>query len=970
MTHGPRSTPRGQVCGGHEAAFGPGRGTVRSRLPGHRGSSVAWAAGYLSRRGGYPVSARTAALLGALLAGVLAAAAAPPRVERDGARLRFTNAHYAITLGLAPGVGWERIDLMAVPESAGRSVLSVEAPARVFEVGLRLPGRAEAVRLDSRQFEVRDVRLDEARGTCVIDLAAGPESGGLEARLAIALDDTCRSVWALSLRAPGGAVAEVVLPILEDLVPGGRVEDIGYFFPRDPGLMNSAPARLLTTYGQYATSQLVCVFSESWGPAGGGVTCIWQDTSLHRRSFELVKVDPAGPPPLELADRYGFPYWDRLAVHRGVGVAACLPNVALPAGETVTLAPFSLGIHAGGWRQAFREYRSWVRTWYREQHPPALARFFTFASYHGYEKCTFWAPSTAEAAIAGIPERVDQLHFIAQKEDRYGVYDVYREDWGLDGLRRFVEAAHARGKLCSHYIQGTVAHQHSAVYREHGDEWGQKGPDGTTLEAWGNQCMCLAAEGWAGWLAETAARLVRDLDLDIAYLDCVGWTTLDKFQCHNPQHPHQPACHEMADVRRLFGTVKEAIAAVKPQAALTTEGPLADLFFNDVDGNEGYGIRFLHEPAYGVPVHFMRFLYPRFKYLDLETETPERVKMVLFNATATAADPAVIPEAGLAWRVFHEHAAVFTEGDPEPHLPTREPGVFCNRFVGRGKSLYTVWNSNSYPAAGAFVPVEVPAGSHVVDLLRDREALRRRIGGREHLVTELKPRDAGVFGVLPAWLSAAFDGMWLRAQRSDPGQTGRLTALRVDDADLSGPPAGIPLPAGEAVDFVALSERGARRVVLRLDENGEVLDELELPRLEDLDLAAAAAASASNEGVAHGAQPGSVLGRNGSWRLTWDDQPRPGWVELVWERPQTLNCVAMAFERPEYAPREAEVLVADGAGAWVSVLRGTSEQVSGIPFSPVTTRRLRVVFHQGGVWANLVSLIRLQVQYRPVPASP
>jgi hypothetical protein len=33
----------------------------------------------------------------------------------------------------------------------------------------------------------------------------------------------------------------------------------------------------------------------------------------------------------------------------------------------------------------------------------------------------------------------------------------------------------------------------------------------------------------------------------------------------------------------------------------------------------------------------------------------------------------------------------------------------------------------------------------------------------------------------------------------------------------------------------------------------------------------------------------------------------------------------------------------------------------------VTARHLRIVFHQGGEWANLVALNRLRVRYVPAP---
>lgn len=333
---------------------------------------------------------------------------------------------------------------------------------------------------------------------------------------------------------------------------------------------------------------------------------------------------------------------------------------------------------------ALRSYRAWVDTWYRPSSIPRLGRCFTFASYHAHG-CEFWAPGAADKAIAGIPDGIDQLHFIAQKVDRYGVYDHYRDDWGLDGLQRFVQAAQARGKVCSHYFQGYLAHADSEVFRQRGDAWGLKNPDGSNATAFANNCMCLSATGWHDWLADTTSRAVRDLGLDIVYLDCLGWTTAEKFICSNRSHEHPPEYHRLSTVRDLLYTVKRAIRAEKPHVALTTEGPAVDLFLNDVDGNEGYGAVFFQHPAYGPPVHFMRFIYPEFKYLDLRTGSAEMVKQALFNATATDADPRTLPEARTAHRVFHENHDALVDASSQhlPHLRGRRGNDLVQCGAGR-----------------------------------------------------------------------------------------------------------------------------------------------------------------------------------------------------------------------------------------------------------------------------------------------
>jgi hypothetical protein len=128
-------------------------------------------------------AAGTATLLAGLLLASVAQAAggAPPRVTRQGDRVRIGNSHYRIDLdvgdgkgdGRGEGLGWAGIANLDVPANAGQSVLRPVGSARLFEVAIHVPGQAEPVRLDSRQFTVREVRLDPAGGVCELQLRAG-----------------------------------------------------------------------------------------------------------------------------------------------------------------------------------------------------------------------------------------------------------------------------------------------------------------------------------------------------------------------------------------------------------------------------------------------------------------------------------------------------------------------------------------------------------------------------------------------------------------------------------------------------------------------------------------------------------------------------------------------------------------------------------------------------------------------------
>ena len=169
---------------------------------------------------------------------------------------------------------------------------------------------------------------------------------------------------------------------------------------------------------------------------------------------------------------------------------------------------------------------------------------------------------------------------------------------------------------------------------------------------------------------------------------------------------------------------------------------------------------------------------------------------------------------------------------------------------------------------------------------------------------------------MPRTIRADFDGMWLRPDWAAIPADAELVAGLVDEADRLTKATRVA-PEQAALDFVQLSERGSHRVVLRLLRAGEVLDELELPRLEEVDIAAGAAVPASNPHVGAGAHPESVVGQDGNWQFAWNDEPRPGWIELAWRSPQTFNHVGMTFAQAEYSSRDCEVFVSDDVMGYI-----------------------------------------------------
>jgi len=420
----------------------------------------------------------------------------------------------------------------------------------------------------------------------------------------------------------------------------------------------------------------------------------------------------------------------------------------------------------------------------------------------------------------------------------------------------------------------------------------------------------------------------------------------------------------MTSVLKILKDVREGVNLVKPGVSLTTEGPVIDLWYQYLDGNEGYAVRQYQLPSYGPPINFMRFIYPEFKYVNIRTGTVEeerlQMKQIVFNGDAGHMNPDNVETFDAdAERLYHESVDAFSGLSPVPHLPTRQPGLYCNKFPSETKTVYTFWNDNDYRLSGAFLPIDLNEGEHLVELVRNKGLKTTNIDGQPHAVLNIPQKDLAVMAVLPKRIDYTLDGIYLRPEYSQ--REGTLYALMLDDNDQEVD--RIELSKEEELN---LADHPEHRVVLKLLDNHEktLLDQIGVPRIEEIDLATFAKVSASPTSLEHNNNPESVAKAKefGSWQVKWDDEPRPGWFQLEWDRPQTFNNVRMRFSRPEYSTRDYEIQVSDDGENWETVHRGDEPSLdTNDVFDNVTAKFLRVTFHMGGPWGNLVHLTKMEV---------
>ncbi len=825
-------------------------------------------------------------------------------------------------------------------------------------------------RIPSTEFTTQDCRLRRSGSQASLDWRLHWQQGSLRlnVRLTVRTDASPEIVWNASLLANQDVDLEFVFPVVDGVSLSSRASDVWYMHPRWAGIVNDTPADIASVYGQYVRMQVMAAHAVN---ANGRTTCgmyvVTRDTTMARKTFELVKRQP-GQTPVTQRDAYGFPFADAFRAPAGVGMAVNWLRVALRPGIRHDIPPVVTAFGSVGWRDALQSYAAWMRTWMPLHERPARD------CYHHASFYTLFDQPDCDTALAYLDRHVrpDYLQFMVQRRHRNGEYG-YREDWGLAELQRFVQALKQRGIQTNHYIEGYIVHEQSPVWLENRERWGQM--LGSAYQtAFANMCMWLGEPEWHRWLTATATRLSRDLKLDSIYLDEVGFGTGDKIASDNPHHRPgrlQPD-GAMTGVRALLRSVRAGLDTVDPKITLYTEGPAVDCLLPWLDGVEDYGCRQWSLPIYRIPVHLMRFVFPDVTFADIPegapVETDAQIRMCLFNGIGfmTGLVERTEPEswAARAARVLRENRDALRDLTPRPLIPTRMSGVYSNGFSASHKRLVTAFNANGYHVAGQLLNLPpAPSGSHWVDLLHGSELRTERSAGGLRAVLDLPPSGVAALAMLPKRITLERTGERLRiaADLSHPDESLELVELTRLGEPLRQYPVALPI---DGVSLAALSKHGTLRLAIKLMHDGVLCDLMELPDLPGLDLAQDARITAS----VRTDQVDRVLQRApGTFTFRWDDTER--WMQLSWPVPQTFNTSHLRCSQMEYSPRIYRYLVSDDGQDWRevhAVQRPDAPQFDAYDRLPLTTARyLRLVIQQGGPWADASDVVRWRVFCAP-----
>lgn len=414
--------------------------------------------------------------------------------------------------------------------------------------------------------------------------------------------------------------------------------------------------------------------------------------------------------------------------------------VSVGPGQAVSPPACALGVGRGDWHLALAAHRSCLRA----SLPPPLSprkQWFrrVFCFHQRFAHGEPWRQKGEEGwnvrELVAEDERtfgaVEYFHFFdwgaSRKYGRVGDYCHYDELGGLQAFREAVRELQRRGIRVGLYFEGYLVDSRSLAGRRHLEEWSMRAKDGAP-QMWPGSAtehvVCPFCASWQRYLADTVARVEREVGADGYYLDELGFASRT---CWSERHGHgvpAPVCRGELE---LIRAVREKLPAGR---ALYCEETPVDVGTCLLDGAFTYAISsWAWARSTRVPVASVRFAVPEFKTFEIVSFQAfisptvwSLAKYAFFNGEGLwlqGRAKSFSDEAQALLRkmfaLLAKHADAFAGEDARPLVPTLVPGVYCNEFIAERKRVLTLYNSLHSTVRGALVRVPDRRGARYRD---------------------------------------------------------------------------------------------------------------------------------------------------------------------------------------------------------------------------------------------------------------
>jgi hypothetical protein len=683
-------------------------------------------------------------------------------IKKDGDRINCGNTYYNLVINCQNGLAIEKLTNRW---SIGTyQVLDANSGLQIT-VGNQI--------LTGRDFIAEKIDIDANKA--VIELKSKIESVPLRLMITFAVNDTSQLTMCLSAtnNSSNSINPEIKFPFIKG-VKIGNIEDNWVFFPQYRNVISNQNVFNMAWNDHTFSMQFYDIYNPE---VGIGLAFITHNLNYAPLIYSLEKNNSGVS---------GFIQYPK-------DLYVIEPN------QTTEYTETALVFHKGDWQEAASTYKDWVKTWYNVDRPASRDWFNKISLLKDYflsenvslrdlKMYPMYNRKSKEFRIKEYLEKdkeywgglsPDVIHLYRwfhidsiEDEKNYGIGDKAYGQYSYDNFGGLEPFKSAIGRLQKDYntpVSLYLVPDRCSSGTEIGKRAGEKAvvirADGSKLAGSNVYYVCPQQKDWQDFFVETAIKVQSDTSADCIYLDVFGlWHTS---VCYSKEHGHRsPSWYNQA-THDLIKRVREALP---DHVVLWTEFPLTDLNAQFVDGYINYYYLSLNETfvkshdtveeqaaLYSEPsMTVYRFIFPDVKQVDLSAGIERAVngvnmlKFVFFNGDAVYDNGWFVSDERTRKELMIKSTAIkkklsdcFYSTNIAPLVTTERAYVYANKFAGKDKTVWTIYNGRFTTVRGPVLAIEHKEGAKYYDAWNDKFIVPQIVNDRAIITQKLGPQALG-----------------------------------------------------------------------------------------------------------------------------------------------------------------------------------------------------------------------------------
>jgi uncharacterized protein DUF6259 len=557
--------------------------------------------------------------------------------------------------------------------------------------------------------------------------------------------------------------ATINFPYIKDLKIGA-LKDTWLYFPKYRSVFDQESGFHIATNNQAYPLQFFDIFNPS---AGIGITVLTHNLNHAPLSY--------------CANKTATGYTSYLMYPKEF--YALQPHAKINLTET-NIAP-----HAGDWHTAMNMYNQWRASWYKLHCAKnrdwfmniSLVRAEYVSNYYAKKVCVTGPMLNRNTGEINIDEVLaadeaydgimpQMLHFPDWFYDNDGGNNKYSGNYNLDYIDPKQWAAFRKElkeeynmPISFYFLTDRIAKNTKAA-KAFAKQAARIRHNGDILENENVVYTCLGDKVWRNEFIRQVVAAQNIADLKAVYLDVFGpWASNP---CCNPNHNHNHVPYWYNQITN--DVITEIRDALPEDTILWSEYQLSDVNSQYTDGNLTYYYLPTHDvfaKSYDLSEkalthiqpfqNVFRFAFPEIKQLafpvgiEMELNSALQLKNIFFNGEGLydctwRLHPDSTRDIIKRYLNIHKtYIDCFNSQQPEPFVQTERGHVYANKFSGKNRTIWTLFNGRFTTIRGPVIAIDHQLGATYYDAWNQKTLTPKIVNGKAIIELKMNPQELG-----------------------------------------------------------------------------------------------------------------------------------------------------------------------------------------------------------------------------------